>query len=447
MKLSELAAIVHGELLGDDNEFSEINIDTRTLKGGELFFALRGPNFDAHDYIDAAMHGKAIGAVVSRDFNKKNLPLLKVADVHQALIDFSQHRRNQFNPTIIAVTGSCGKTTTRAMLASIFNLQGNTLWSENSFNNDIGVPLTLLRLKKNHDFAICELGANHAGEIAKLTHLVKPNTAIITNAAPAHLEGFGSLQGVACAKGEIFQGLPSDGVAIINNDDQFANFWKKLVGKHRIITFAIQHDADIRAKEIKINAHSQASFILQFPNSEEITIHLKIIGEHNVMNALAAAAAAFANNIPIQTIKAGLENAEAVNKRLVIKKGKGGATIIDDSYNANPSSVLAAIHVLKNRPGVSVLVLGDMLELGENSVQLHQELGTKAYHLGIDELYCYGKLMQNTAKSFGEKAHYFESQNDLINALKNSLRKGMNVLVKGSLSMNMSRVVSEIVDE
>lgn len=446
MKLSEFANIIHGELLGDDKDFSAISTDTRTLKEGELFFALRGPNFDAHDCIDHAINAKAAGAVVSRDI-KKSFPFIKVNDVHQALIHYAEHHRNKMNPKIIAVTGSCGKTTTRAMLASVFNLHGDTLWSEKSFNNDIGVPLTLLRLKENHQFAICELGANHPGEIAKLTHLVKPDIAIITNAAPAHLEGFGSLQGVACAKGEIFQGLSSNGIAIINNDDQFANFWKKLIGKHRIITFAIQHEADVKAKNIQINSHSQANFILQLPNKEEVPIQLKIMGEHNVMNALATAAAAYASHIPIETIKAGIENCDAVNKRLVIKKGLGGSTIIDDSYNANPLSVSVAMQVLKNRPGVSVLVLGDMLELGENSVQMHRELGVKARHLGIDKLYCYGKLTKNTAQSFGNDAHYFESQDDLIDALKNILNKDATVLIKGSLSMNMSRVVSEIVEE
>jgi len=445
MKLSEVAEILHCPYQGTDAEFESISTDTRTLMPGELFIALSGPNFNANDFVAEAADKGAAGAIVSQPLSV-SMPTIKVDDTRIALAHLAHHHREKINIPIIAVTGSCGKTTTRALMASIFSQAGNTLASEGSFNNDIGVPLTLLRLTAEHDFAVVEMGANHSGEIAYLTHLVNPDVAIITNAGAAHLEGFGDLDGVACAKGEIFQGLSPEGVGIINNDDCYADLWRNLVGTRQLVTFAIEHPADVMATDISLNKQSLPCFRLQLPNGD-IEINLPLMGRHNVMNALAAAAAAYALQVPIASIKNGLETAVAVKRRLNEYKGYNGATIIDDSYNANPSSVAAAIDVLAKRPGDSVLVFGDMLELGEGANKLHGEIGNKALHSGITRLYCYGDHSRYAAKAFGEHGYHFDDQESLLHALRSFLNKDTTVLVKGSLGMKMNNIIAALLEE
>lgn len=445
MKLSEIAEILHRPFEGHDAEFESISTDTRTLAPGQLFIALSGPNFNANDFVaDAAKKGAA-AAIVSQPLSV-SIPTIKVDDTRIALAHLARHQREEAKIPVIAVTGSCGKTTTRALLASVFGQMGHVLASEGSFNNDIGVPLTLLRLTPNHDYAIVEMGANHPGEIANLTQLVHPNVAIITNAGRAHLEGFGDLDGVACAKGEIFQGLPLDGVAIVNNDDRYADLWRNLVGSRRLVTFAIEHPADVMATDISLNQQSLPRFRLRLPE-HEIEINLPLMGKHNVMNALAAAAAAYALDVPINSIKRGLETVAAVKRRLNEYKGYKGATIIDDSYNANPSSVAAAIDVLAKRPGDSVLVFGDMLELGEGADVLHAEIGTKALQSGITRLYCYGNHSRYAAKAFGEHGYHFENQESLLRALCDYLHKDATVLIKGSLGMKMNNITAALLEE
>ena len=315
MKLSQAAKTVSADFKGRDEEFELVSTDTRTLQPGTLFVALRGPRFDGNNFVEEARKRGAVGALVTR-IVEIELPLILVDDTLTALAQLANYQRKRMQLSIIAVTGSCGKTTTQALLASIFRQCGNVLASERSFNNSIGVPLTLLRLRPEHNYAVVELGANRPGEISNLTQLVKPAIAIITNAAPAHLEGFSSIEGVAKAKGEIFQGLSENGVAVINVDDCFANFfWRGLVGKRRIITFGVNHHpADITAKNIKMNSSAQPAFQLMAPK-EEIDIQLPLIGAHNVANALAAAAAAYAEGLPLTAIKDGLEAASAVKGR------------------------------------------------------------------------------------------------------------------------------------
>jgi UDP-N-acetylmuramoyl-tripeptide--D-alanyl-D-alanine ligase len=446
MKLSQAATILNATLRGADAEFDSVSTDTRTLKSGELFIALQGPKFNAHDFIEQAAEIGAAGAIVSDAVEEMSLPTIRVSDTKIALAQLASYQRDQVDVPVIAVTGSVGKTTTRAMLASVFRQCGNVLASESSFNNDIGVPLTLLRLRPDHDFAIFELGANHPGEIAYLTQLVKPTVAMITNAGPAHLEGFGDIEGVACAKGEIFQGLDPEGTAIINNDDRYASLWRNLVVGSQIITFGIKNTADVMATNIRVDAAGHPIFHLVLPDAE-IDITLPLMGEHNVINALAVAAAAYVFNLPIETIKKGLESVVPVKGRLVVRKGYRGATIIDDSYNANPSSVGAAIKVLANRPGNSVLVFGDMRELGQSSEQFHREIGEQALRSGIKRLYCYGPLSRHTVNAFGNNAFHFENKETLISAVKNNLDENVTVLVKGSLSMGMSQVAAALVDE
>lgn len=446
MKLSQVAKIVSADFRGRDEEFELVSTDTRTLQPGTLFVALRGSRFDGNNFVEEARERGAVGALVTRTIAIE-LPLILVDNTLTALAQLANYQRKQMQPSIIAVTGSCGKTTTRALLASIFRQCGsNVLASQRSFNNGIGVPLTLLRLRPEHNYAVVELGANHPGEISNLTQLVKPAIAIITNAAPAHLEGFSSIEGVAKAKGEIFQGLSENGIAVINVDDCFANFWRALVGKRRIITFGMNHPADITAKNIKMNSAAQPIFQLMTPK-EEIDIQLPLIGAHNVANALAAAAAAYAAGLPLTAIKAGLEATFAIKGRLAEQKGYRGAIIIDDSYNANPLSVSAAIDVLAKRKGNSILVFGDMLELGEGCYQFHREIGERALQSGIQKLFCYGNFTQFTAKAFGKNAHHFNNQDQFLSALKDQLNENCVVLIKGSLSMNMNRIVKALIEE
>lgn len=444
MKLSQVAKTVNSSFNDRDEEFESISTDTRTLQPGALFVALQGPRFDGNNFVKEARERGAVGALVTR-IVEIELPLILVGNTLTALAQLANYQRKQIQLPIIAVTGSCGKTTTRALLANIFRQCGNVLASERNFNNSIGVPLTLLRLCAEHNYAVIELGASRPGEISNLTQLVKPAIGIITNAAPAHLEGFSSISGVAKAKGEIFQGLSANGIAIININDCFANFWHGLVGERRIVTFGINHPADITAKNIKMNSAAQPAFQLITPK-EEIDIQLPLIGMHNVANALAAAAAAYAEGLPIITIKAGLETVAAVKGRLTEQKGYRGAIIIDDSYNANPLSVSAAIDVLAKRKGNSILVFGDMLELGKSCHQFHREIGERALQSGIQKLFCYGNFTQFTAKTFGRNAYHFNSQNQLLSVLKEQLNENCVVLIKGSLSMNMSRIVKALIE-
>lgn len=444
MKLSQVAKAVNSNFNGREEEFESVSIDTRTLQSGALFVALQGPRFDGNSFVEEAQERGAVGALVTRIVGIK-LPLILVDDTLTALAQLASYQREQMQLPIIAITGSCGKTTTRTLLASIFRQCGNVLASERNFNNSIGVPLTLLRLRTEHNYAVIELGANRPGEIFNLTQLVKPTIGIITNAAPAHLEGFSSIEGVAQAKGEIFQGLSENGVAIINVDDCFTNFWRSLVIKRRIITFGMNYPADITAKNIKMNSAAQPAFQLITPK-EEIDIQLPLIGAHNVANALAAAAAAYAEGLPLTTIKSGLEVVSAVTGRLVEQKGYRGATIIDDSYNANPLSVSVAIDVLAKRNGNSILVFGDMLELGEDCRQFHSEIGERMFQSGIQQLFCCGNFTKFTAKAFGKNAYHFNNQNQLLSALKNQLNENCVVLIKGSLSMNMSRIVKVLIE-
>lgn len=441
MKLSDIQQWVHGSCLTDDLQCSGVSIDTRTLRPQELFIAIKGENFDGHDFVAQAKAQGACALLVHQPV-QTDLPCILVKNTEQALMDLAKAYRSLFATPVIAVTGSCGKTTTRALLTSVFSQRGAVLAPKSSFNNSIGLPLTLLQLNKNHDYAVLEMGANHVGEIAVLTDIAKPTVAIITNAQAVHIEGFGSIDGVARGKGEIFQGLTEEGVAIINNDDHFAGFWKKLAAPHRVVTFSVGNAADVMAKDIRLNSKLQPEFTLVIGH-QTILVTLPLLAEHNVINALAAAAAGYALGLSIQEIKKGLESVIAVDRRLVIKTGVNGATIIDDSYNANPHAVKEAIKLLALK-SPAILVFGDMAELGEEGERYHQEIGVAAKKAQLQAVYCYGKQSQFTAQAFGENGYYFDDQLLLIDALKKELNNKMTVLVKGSNSMKMNKIVEAI---
>lgn len=443
MKLSKLAHLTQGQFQGDDHQIQAVNTDSRSLKPGDLFFALSGPNFDGHDYVAQAAEQGALAAVVSHPIDL-DLPQIVVTDPLKALGQFAQHHRQQFSLPIVAITGSCGKTTTKAMIASILNQAGTTLASEGSYNNAIGVPLTLLKLNADHQYAVCECGTNNPGEIAHLTHLIQPTVAVITNAAAVHLEGLTDIAGVATEKGSIFQGLDAEGIAILNADDDFYSYWREhSLQNQKVLTFGLDTKADITAKDIQFNDASLSRFNLCTPVGNA-AVQLKVIGRHNIANACAAAAAAIALQIPLNAIVSGLQNMQAVPKRMIKRPGYCQATIIDDSYNANPESLRAAIDVLAMSSGKKILVLGNMGELGENAEQLHREIAQYAREQEVTQLIAFGDIAASAANEFGTAAKHYMDRQQLIEDLKKQMDANTTVLIKGSKVNHMWEITEAV---
>ncbi|NOZ54646.1 MAG: UDP-N-acetylmuramoyl-tripeptide--D-alanyl-D-alanine ligase [Gammaproteobacteria bacterium] len=464
LSLSHVAPNINAQLVGADCNFVGVTTDTRAVLPGQLFVALKGPNFDAHDFVEEALQAGAVALLVERQLDIA-LPQLVVSDALIALGKLAAYWRSLLTIPFVAVTGSNGKTTVKEMLAAIFSELGETLATRGNLNNHIGVPLTVLSVSRRHKAAVIEMGANHSGEIAYLTNIVKPTVAIINNAAAAHLEGFGSLEGVANAKGEIYQGLMLDGAAIINADDTFAPLWRGIVDrKHRIISFGLNSTADVSCRWQGDITGNQ--LWIKSPQGE-FQCSIKLLGEHNVMNALAAVAAASGANVAIETLKAGLENLTAVPGRLQSKPGICGARIIDDTYNANPNSLRAGLDVLVACEGSKYLVLGDMGELGDDAEQLHQQAGEQARVLGVDRLFALGEFSRQAVIAFGDNAEHFESLQQLIDALRQALSgqeqhselhqpklqsklrqqelsHEVTLLIKGSRMMHMEGVVDAL---
>lgn len=446
MKLSEIANILNVPFTHGDCEIVSISTDTRELKPGQLFIALKGDLYDAHDFIHLAVEKNAAAIIVSKPVDTKKIPTLVISDTRLALGKIAAYVREQYQIPIIGITGSCGKTTTKAMLASILNQMAPALSPQKSFNNDVGVPLTLLKLSPEYQYAVIEMGANHPGEIAYLSTIAKQTVAVITNVAPAHLAGFGSIEGVARAKGEIYEGLPSTGQAIINKDDNFAQQWLNHLNSQSVITFGIKNKADVMASNIQLDSDGKPNFDVSYPGGK-VKIQLPVLGMHNVMNALAAIAAAYAVGASSEAIKIGLANFEPVSKRLIRYKGRGGSLIIDDTYNANPLSVKAALEILGHGKGEKIFVFGDMGELGQEEEQHHVAVGENARRLGIDKLYACGRLTKLTVDAFGENGFYYPDQASLIAALKPELHDQAVVLIKGSRSSKMENIVQALVED
>ncbi len=419
--------------------FSGVSTDSRSIKTGDLFIALRGPNFNGNEYVDEVAKAGAVGAIVDEDIIS-NIPLIKVTDARIALGKLASAQRQRFLKPVIGLTGSNGKTTVKELLSAILSTSGEVLSTEGNLNNDIGVPLTLLRIRDDQDYAVIEMGANHVGEIEYLTSMVKPDIAVITNAGEAHLAGFGSLENIASAKGEIFQFLNHDGVAVINADDSFSMFWKTLAKKSAQITFGIADDnANVRAKNI-VEEGKTSGFTLCIAH-QEIPIQWSLHGRHNVYNALAAAAVASALNIPIENMAKALSAFSPVKGRLNILHAINNACLIDDSYNANPTSSRAAIDVLANYSRKRILVLGDMKEMGESAAEIHESLGVYAKEKKIDAIYTTGEHGLVTARGFGDSGFYFSTQNELLQALLEVMASDVTVLVKGSRGSKMEIIV------
>ena len=448
MMMSQVAQARGATLHGDDVLMTGESKDTRDIHQGDLYVALKGERFDGHQFVAEANSSGAVAALVS-DSLSLDVPQVQVDDTRIALGQLAAHWRQQFTGKLIGITGSNGKTSVKEMCSKILLDHVGTsavLATKGNLNNDIGLPMTLLELTQQHQFAVIEMGANHVGEIDYLSAIAKPDVALVNNVGPAHLEGFGSLENIAKAKAEIYNGLSDNGVAVINLDDVFAPYWinhcSVIKANIKTISFSMQDEsADVYAKFVEEDHYRIIT------GGEEAELALKVPGKHNVMNALAAVAITYSLGLPLSSIVSSLSAFENIQGRLTVKQSAMGCQFIDDTYNANPLSVTAAIDVLANMKGKSVLVLGDMAELGKDAESLHKEIGEKAKTAGIDALYATGKLSESTVEGFGENGFYFKNKNELIKTLNKSLKAGDVVLVKGSRSAAMEEVVERILTQ
>ncbi len=443
--LSAVAQRVRGELRGADAAFAAVSTDSRGISRGDLFVALVGERFDGHDFL-ADVHAKgAAGAMVARP-QALELSQIHVDDTRLGLGRLAHAWRQGFDIPVVGVTGSNGKTTVKEMIAAILGVRHQVLATRGNLNNDIGVPLTLLRLSAEHEAAVVEMGANHAGEIEYLASLAEPVVGVVTNAAAAHLEGFGSLDGVVAAKGELFRALPADGTAVINLDDPAADRWRAMTAATRMLGFGLSRSAFSSVTGPMTVDGGVSRFTLRLGEAR-CPIQLPLLGRHNVVNALAAAAAAHALGATLDDIAAGLAACRGVGGRLQVVAGRGHARLIDDSYNANPASVRAAIEYLAAQPGCRWLVLGDMAELGADAVTLHEQVGAYAADQGLDGLVAVGELAAAAASAFGRGAVAVADLPAVVATLEDQLNEDLTVLIKGSRCMGLEAVVAALARE
>lgn len=435
LRLSEVASMAGGELVGDDLYISGVSTDSRKLNLGDLFVALEGEKYDGHAFIDESIKQIVRGTLIHKPVKTK-LPTVRVDDTLKGLSRWASQWRQHVKPKLVAITGSNGKTTVKQMIASILSQAASVCATRGNLNNHIGVPLTLLRMRKQDRFAVIEMGANHAGEIHHLSMLAQPDIALITNAGPAHLEGFGSIEGVAHAKGEIMDGLNTNGTIVLNADDDYLGVWLKKAKQLNVLTFGFGEQADVRGE--KVSSHELSVVIAQ----DEFLVSLPTMGQHNMYNALAAVAATRALDIDIEVIQSGLNNAHLAAGRLQLKKGIMGITIIDDTYNANPASLRVAIEVLCSLEAEPWLVLGDMGELGEDAKAIHAQMGQVARQAGVKKLFGLGELTEHTVAAFGAGGMHFSKHEDLGKSLLSQVNANCCILVKGSRAMHMEDIVN-----
>jgi UDP-N-acetylmuramoyl-tripeptide--D-alanyl-D-alanine ligase len=462
MRLSEAARAIRAELHGEDREFEAVSTDTRALTRGALFVALKGARYDGHDFIARAADAGAAAAMVDGGRRMADgewsgrFPLLVVADTKRSLGALAAYWRNKFSMPLVALTGSNGKTTVKEMLASILreavrtdsrvpDPESRVHATRGNLNNDIGVPLTLLGLRAGHRYAVIEMGMNHAGEIRYLAGLAAPDVALVNNAGPAHIEFFDSVEAIARAKGEIFEGLKPGGTAVINADDRHAGIWRDLAAGRRVVDFGIDSRRAAVTATYRLN-WLESEIVVKLPQGEARAV-LRAPGVHNVRNALAASAAAVALQVPAPAIEQGLARFTGIKGRLQKKAARGGATLIDDTYNANPESIRAAIDVLAACPAPTVLVLGDMGELGSRSAELHRDIGSYARRQSISRLFAIGDATRETVAAFGAAGAHAASLDDLLHMLRAAATPQATLLVKGSRFMQMERVVADLTGE
>ncbi|MCH8866240.1 MAG: UDP-N-acetylmuramoyl-tripeptide--D-alanyl-D-alanine ligase [Proteobacteria bacterium] len=439
--LSSVAQSMRGTLHGADCPFDGVSTDSRTLRRGELFFALSGPNFDGGEFVSQASDKGAAGAVV-KSVVEDDVAQITVDDTRLALGRLGATWRQSHAATVVGVTGSNGKTTIKEMIAACLSQIAPTLATAGNLNNDIGMPLMLLRIDSSHRYAVLEMGANHAGEIGYLTSLARPDVVVISNAGVAHLEGYGSITGIAHGKGEILQSDTRPQFAILNAEDEFYQYWLSLVDDIEILSFGLGEGADVHADHI-VAEKGTTSFRLHLP-AAVVDLTLPLAGIHNVRNACAAAAVATALGVSPEQIRNAFESIEPVAGRLQPVAGRNGAVVYDDSYNANPESVCAAGDFLATLSGRNWLVLGDMFELGENADQLHFDTGKALADCRVDRLFAIGDLSKHTIRGFGDDGEWFASIDDLTASVMADISADVNILIKGSRGMRMERVVEAL---
>ena len=448
MQLSEAAAMLGVPFAGTDVEVLRVCTDSRSIQPGDLFIALRGEKFDGGAFAAQALQQGAAGVVLDAAQAPELAAAIRVDDTRLALGRLAAAWRRRFAIPVVAITGSNGKTTVKEMLAAILQVETGSdaavLKTEGNLNNDIGLPLMLLRLRGTHQFAVLEMGMNHAGEIDTLTRLARPDVALVNNAMTAHIGFLGSIENIARAKGEIFHGLTDAGIAVFNADDPHAGLWRESNARRCVVDFGIGQPASVRGQYQPRDFGSALAITLPHACLE---IALQVPGEHNAMNALAAAAAAFALDVSLRSIDVGLSGFTGVKGRLQRKPALHGSTFLDDTYNANPDSVKAALAMLAQQPGRKVLVLGDMGELGADAVAMHAQIGQAARAAGVDRLLALGDLSKETVAAFGAGAMHFERIQELLAELENELAPGTTVLVKGSRFMQMERVVQSFMED
>ncbi|MGE8406042.1 MAG: UDP-N-acetylmuramoyl-tripeptide--D-alanyl-D-alanine ligase [Pseudomonas sp.] len=441
--LSRLTQPLQGRLVGEDARFDGVSIDSRNIVPGQLFVALAGPRFDGHDYLNEVAAKGAVAALVEREVPGTSLPQLVVADTRLALGQLGALNRSAFQKPVAAITGSSGKTTVKEMLASILRTRGPVLATRGNLNNDLGAPLTLLELAPEHTAAVIELGASRVGEIAYTVGLTRPQVALINNAGTAHVGEFGGPEKIVEAKGEILEGLGEGGIAVLNLDDKAFGIWKQRAGKHTVLTFALSNpDADFHASDIAHDERGCPSFVLHGAQGS-VSIQLNLLGTHNISNALAAAAAAHAFGVTLEGIAQGLNNVQPVKGRTVVQMTAEGVRVIDDTYNANPTSMCAAVDILAGFFGRTVLVLGDIGELGQWAEEGHRQVGDYARDK-VSALYAVGPMMAHAVKAFGKNARHFANQGDLIEAVRREQDANTTILIKGSRSAAMENVVAAL---
>ncbi len=447
--LSMVAESVGGRLMGPDREFDAVSTDTRTLQAGQLFFALRGERFNAAEFVEQAACKGAAGAVVEQPA-AASISQVEVNDTRLALGDLARSWRKKFDLPVVAVTGSNGKTTVKEMIAAILAAREGqadaVLATRGNYNNDIGLPLTVLKLRANQAFAIFELGANAPGEIGYLANIAAAEIALVNNAGPAHLEGFGDVAGVARAKGELFSALRLGGIAVINRDDDYYDYWRGLCAGRQVFTFGMSDEADYQASDIQSLADPNCagvSFSLRSPQGR-FPIRLAMAGEHNVRNALAAIAASVAAGADMADVSRGLSSVSNVTGRLRSVATSSGAVLYDDTYNANPASVHAALQFLVAQAGETWFVFGDMGELGANAAALHADVGEQARRLGVDHFLCVGPQSKAAARSFGTAAEHYSDYQLLAAAVEARLQSGQVWLVKASRYMGLEKLVRRL---
>lgn len=447
MLLSDISDCLQGSRSGADVAVSSFSIDTRTLRPGDLYIAIKGENFDGNDFVALAEQAGAAAALLQRQV-ETSLPVVQVADTRIALGELAKHWLRKSAIPVVGITGSNGKTTVKEMTAAILKEAADVLFTQGNLNNDIGVPLTLLRLQDRHRYAVIEMGANHPGEIRYTGAIAQPDVAIINNVGAAHIEGFGSLDGVAAAKGEIVQSLGSDGVAVLNADDAYFGYWRELAAGRRIVSFGLSGKADVCASDIHMTI-AEHRFVTEFTlhyAGQSFPLQLQLAGKHNVSNALAASAACLALSIEPKLIRSGLAKVLPVTGRLQPLLTRQGNMLIDDTYNANPSSLHVALQVLMQCPGEPWLILGAFGELGQDSLQMHAQMGEAIKAAGVKRLLATGTNAEQTVHTFGDGAVFYATQEELIADLQTQLKGSETLLVKGSRAQKMERVAKALVE-